>query len=86
MAQVTAGCGVDARLGWFLRVPLAGQGVTLSRITDGRIEQVDQSVHGNDFWQTEYNHDSGTYSVTFNVFSDTPGDERSRVSYVIETK
>ena len=58
-------------------------GITLSRIVDGRVEPIDQSVHGNDFWQTEYDRESGAYNLTFNVPADTPGDVRSSVEYVL---
>jgi len=30
-------------------------------------ERIDQSVHGNDFWQTDYNASSGQWSRTYNV-------------------
>ena len=58
-------------------------GITLSRITGGRAEPIDQSVHGNDFWQTEYDRETGAYTVTFNVPADTSGDERGSVEYVL---
>jgi hypothetical protein len=32
---------------------------------DGR--RIDQSIHGNDFWQTDYDSVSRTWSMTFNV-------------------
>lgn len=28
---------------------------------------VDQSVHGNDYWQAWYDAETGTYELTFNV-------------------
>ena len=42
---------------------------------------IDQSVHGKDFWQTDYDADTGTWEVTFSVPSDTPGDEPTRREY-----
>ena len=61
-------------------------GITLSRVKDGQIEPIDQSVHGNDFWQTEFDRETGTYTVTFNVLSDTPGDARETVSYALKVE
>lgn len=37
---------------------------------------VDQAVHGNDFWQTDYDTQTGTWQVTYSVPMDTPGDKR----------
>ncbi len=42
-------------------------GVTLYQIIDGVETALDQSVHGNDFWQTDYDAVSGTYKITFNL-------------------
>jgi hypothetical protein len=36
---------------------------------------VDQSVHGADFWQTDYDANRGSWGITFNVPLDTPNDE-----------
>ena len=46
---------------------------------DGKETTIDQSVHGNDYWQTDYNPTSGEYSVTYNVDLDRSGDERQTV-------
>lgn len=37
---------------------------------------VDQSVHGNDFWQCNYDHVSNTWSRTYTVNLDSPGDAK----------
>jgi hypothetical protein len=37
---------------------------------------LDQSVHGNDFWQADYDPRAATWSLTYNVAVDTPEDER----------
>ncbi len=47
----------------------------------GRWRKVDQSVHGNDFWQTDYDAASGTWEITYSVPLDTPGDERATRSF-----
>ncbi|MGC6427349.1 MAG: hypothetical protein ACON5H_10195 [Akkermansiaceae bacterium] len=44
--------------------PKGGQ---LIQIIDGKRIPFDQSVHGNDFWQTDYEPLSQTYSMTFNL-------------------
>ena len=36
-------------------------------------ETLDQSVHGNDFWQTDYDSGSGTWSRTYNIPAGAPG-------------
>lgn len=50
-------------------VPLTLTGLASHRVGKMLIggEPVDQSVHGGDFWQTDYDADSGTWSQTFNV-------------------
>ena len=71
--SVEGGCGY---------VPLTITGVKhyqnpqLFRKVDGVWDQVDQSVHGSDFWQTEYVASNGTWDISFNLNLDTPGDER----------
>jgi len=47
----------------------------------GEWQAVDQSVHGSDFWQTDYAADTATWEVTFSVPSDTPGDRPTRREY-----
>lgn len=42
-------------------------GCALHRFQDGQRVPLDQSVHGNDFWQTDYDADSGTYKMSFNL-------------------
>ena len=45
----------------------SSQGYRLYQVVDGERIPFDQSVHGNDFWQTEYDAVSKTYSITFNL-------------------
>ena len=47
----------------------------------GDWQAVDQSVHGNDFWQTDYAAASATWEVTYNLPSDAPADQRRRREY-----
>ena len=42
----------------------------------GPWRRVDQSVHGNDFWQADYVEATRTWEITYTVPLDTPGDER----------
>ena len=42
-------------------------GYTLYQVVDDVETALDQSVHGNDFWQTDYDPASGTYKITFNL-------------------
>ena len=39
---------------------------------DGTWHAVNQSVHGNDFWQTDYDPQSQTWEITFTVPADSP--------------
>lgn len=60
--------------------------ITISGLSDYRkprleIEEkagwrtVDQSVHGNDFWQTDYNPETKSWEITYSVPMDTPEDK-----------
>ena len=42
-------------------------GWRLQKKVDGSWQAVDQSVHGNDYWQAWYDSQTGTYELTFNV-------------------
>lgn len=48
-----------------------------SRPPGGVWQKVDQSVHGNDFWQTDYVPESATWEVTFSL----PGDHHPQREY-----
>jgi len=69
-------------------VPITLEGLTrhngyaLAEIRDGRPHVVDQSVHGHDFWQTDYDPATGRFSRTYNVSLDGPGDRRRQVRFV----
>jgi hypothetical protein len=62
--EVTGGAGYVPITFTGLRRPF---GYTLER--DGAA--VDQHIHGNDFWQTDYDPAAGTYSQTYNIPLDT---------------
>lgn len=61
-----AECHVSGGLGW---VPVTFSGLTgfkgFTLSVDGRV--LDQSVHGKDFWQTDYDPESQTWSLTYNI-------------------
>ena len=42
---------------------------------DGTRKAVDQSDHGNDFWQTERDSSTGLYRITYNLNLDSPEDQ-----------
>jgi len=49
---------------------------------DGRgARPIDQSVHGRDFWQSNYRPTSKTWSLTYNVPLDTPDDRPRTVRF-----
>jgi hypothetical protein len=43
---------------------------------DGSWRVVSQSVHGNDYWQTDYDPTAGTWEITYTLAADGPGDAR----------
>jgi len=45
----------------------ATRGCRLYRVVDGQRIRFDQSVHGHDFWQADFDAASGTYGVSFNL-------------------
>ena len=50
----------------FENLPSAG-GHVLYEGVGGKERRLDQLVHGNDFWQTDYDAGSGTWGMTFNL-------------------
>lgn len=42
-------------------------GYALHEVVDGQEIQLDQSVHGNDFWQADLDRATGTYRLSFNI-------------------
>jgi hypothetical protein len=44
-----------------------GKGWALYRTVDGKDVKLDQSVHGNDYWQTDYDAGSRSFKVSFNL-------------------
>lgn len=54
--------------------------VLQSRVDDVWVE-VDQSVHSRDFWQTDYDTNTGTWEITYTVPLDRPDDVRIPIEY-----
>jgi hypothetical protein len=48
---------------------------------DGSWRVVDQSIHGNDFWQTDYDPATGAWEITYTLAADTRGDARAGRAY-----
>jgi len=42
-------------------------GYRLYQVVNGERNQIDQSIHGNDFWQTDYDPAKRTWSITYNI-------------------
>ncbi|MBI9017752.1 MAG: hypothetical protein JEZ07_10890 [Phycisphaerae bacterium] len=42
-------------------------GYNLYRVVNGKRVKLDQSVHGNDYWQVDYEEHSGLYKMSFNL-------------------
>ncbi len=57
----------------------------LWRVDDGVSTLVDQSNHGKDFWQTEYDTETGLYEIIYNVNQDIEGDSVATYTYKFET-
>ena len=78
---VTGGCGY---------VPLTITNVhgyrnpKLYRKVNGAWQHVDQSVHGNDFWQTEYDASRDSWDFSYNMNLDTKADERKLSEFRFE--
>ena len=73
---VTGGLG-------YVPITLAGltdyrQPVLQLRQPDGDWKAIDQSDHGKDFWQTDYDPAAGTWDITYSVPLDTPHDKPLR--------
>ena len=49
------------------------RGYMLEQFIDGKWQKVDQSVHGNDYWQANHDNASDTYSLTYNVRRNADG-------------
>ena len=60
------------------------KGHSLHRVCDGKITEEDQSVNGNDFWQTDYDPVTETWSITYNINLDASTTSGRSVTFVFE--
>ena len=54
-------------------------GYAIYEVIDGEKRRLDQSVHGNDYWQTDHDAGSNTYKMTFNL----PVDGKAESKWVL---
>ncbi len=70
-------------------VPLVFEG--LSEVDDPQLwvaedscwQLLDQSVHGKDFWQAEYDENTASFELIYNVFQDRPNDVSAHTRYYL---
>jgi hypothetical protein len=60
----------------------SADGYGLYELLEYSIARLDQSVHGNDFWQTEYDAGSGSFSMSFNL----PVDGKASSEWTLKQK
>ena len=60
------------------------RGWQLFKSTGGPLVAVDQSVHGNDYWQTDHDAASRKWRITFNVSLDSPDDQPRTTRLVLK--
>jgi hypothetical protein len=58
------------------------RGFKLYRVSGARLTPLNQSVNGNDFWQTDYDTVSRTWSVTYNINLDASDGSAKRVAFL----
>jgi hypothetical protein len=89
--EVRVGGNQTAQLtvhGGLAHLPLSFSGLSsnkdyaLYESTGESLNRVDQSVHGNDFWQTEYDEARDTYRMTFNVPIGTGDDHEGTKTFI----
>ena len=60
------------------------RGQRLYRISGGKITEEDQSVNGNDFWQTDYDCVNEAWSITYNINLDASINPVKPVTFLFE--
>ncbi len=61
------------------------QSPELYQKVSGSWQKIDQSVYGNDFWQTDFNVSTEKWDITYNVNLDSPNDERQTAEFKFES-
>jgi hypothetical protein len=74
---------VEGRVGYVLFTFTGVPGWQLLLAAGGDPAAVDQSVHGNDFWQADYDQNTLSWSLTYNISLDTPGDQPQPVRLIL---
>jgi Concanavalin A-like lectin/glucanases superfamily len=59
---------------------VSAEGYALYEVVDGIETKLDQSVHGNDFWQTDFDAGNNTYRMSFNL----PLDNKSTSTWILK--
>lgn len=59
-------------------------GYRLYQVIYGEQIPFDQSVHGNDFWQTDYDPAQKTWSITYNINVDSLSEPRKPVTFIFK--
>jgi hypothetical protein len=67
--------GLDTHAGWQLW--RQGEG-------DGQAVRVRQDVHGNDYWQANFDAERACWTLTYNVPLDTPHDRPEKVRFLLK--
>ena len=52
----------------------------------GKTTVEDQPINGNDFWQTDYDHVSETWSITYNINLDFAVTPKKPVMFLFESR
>lgn len=61
-------------------------GLALFEVTDGKEIQLNQAVHGNDFWQVDFDEADKTYQITYNLPLDGKRESTWRLKTMSEAK
>jgi len=85
--------GLDTAKGWQLGRVISGDGMldeylpmltqfapTLATRLEPKTDPLDQSDYGNDFWETSFDPNSKTYTVTYNL----PLDGKSNTTWILK--
>jgi hypothetical protein len=70
-------------------IPLRIEGLTsyknpkLFEKTNGKWVEIDQSHYGKDFWQTDFDSETGTYQITYNVKA-YGSEKKKRMKFIID--
>ena len=85
--------GLDSAKGWQLGTVVSGEQMvdqylpliakyapSLAKRLEPQTQPLDQTVHGNDFWETSFDPDSKTYALTYNI----PLDGKPNTTWILK--